>query len=272
MAGGVALNVVANRKILEEGPFDEVFVCPAAGDAGGAIGAALWATHVVGGIPRKAAMGSAFLGEQYDQDSVQTFLKDCRVKHRSFENNKDLANTVARNLAQGAVGGWFKGRFEWGPRALGARSILADPRRANMKQRVNAKIKFREGFRPFAPAVLEEDMPQWFEFPKDKVQHLTPFMCCVAPATDEAQREIPAVVHVDGTARVQSVQQQHNPDFHELLESFKAETGVGVLLNTSMNLKDEPICASPAEAYATFMRSGLDFLVIENCLIEKGAQ
>jgi carbamoyltransferase len=269
LAGGVALNCVGNRRIQQEGPFKEVFVQPAAGDAGGALGAAQWATHVLGKVPRRGPMKHAFLGAAYAQDEIARFLSDCGVKFRVFGDAGDLNDTVARLLASKQVGGWFQGRFEWGPRALGARSILADARDPRAQDRVNRKIKFRESFRPFAPAVLADEAHRWFELPAGQPEHLTPFMCSVVPVTDEGRALLPAVTHVDGTARVQRIDRADNPTFYDLVDAFRRLTGVGVLLNTSMNLKDEPLCASPAEAYGVFVRSDLDFLVLERCLIEK---
>ncbi|MCC7382325.1 MAG: hypothetical protein IT384_10870 [Deltaproteobacteria bacterium] len=271
LAGGVALNAVANRRILEQGPFEELFVQPAAGDAGGALGAALWACHVLEGRPRPSALGTALLGEAHAASEVHRFLDDCAIPHQIFAEDEALFREVAARLARGEVGAWSRGRFEWGPRALGARSILADPRGPGVKDRVNRKIKLREPFRPFAPAVLREEAERWFEPVHGRIDHATRFMCSVAPATAEARERLPAVVHVDGTARLQTVEANASPDLHRLLEAFKAETGIGVLLNTSLNLKDEPICASPVEAYSTFARSDLDFIVLEDCLVEREA-
>jgi carbamoyltransferase len=271
MAGGVALNSVANGHIAAQGPFDGVFVQPAAGDAGGALGAALWATHVVHGLPRRPAPANAFLGAGYDPAEVERFLTDCGVRHTVFANDGERNAAVAERLAAGRVGGFFQGRFEWGPRALGARSIVADPRDPGMRERVNRKIKYREPFRPFAPAVLAEEATRWFEMPDSGSDHLTPWMCSVVPVTDEGRRTLPATTHVDGTARAQRVDRADNPAFYDLIDAFRQRTGVGVLLNTSMNLKDEPLCASPAEAYGVFTRSDLDFLVLERCLIDKEA-
>jgi carbamoyltransferase len=175
---------------------------------------------------------------------------------------------VAERLARGEIGGWFQGRFEWGPRALGARSILADPRRAEAKERVNRAVKYREPFRPFAPAVRDEDAPRYFDV-GDECDHLAPYMLTVVPVRDDARELLPAITHVDGTARLQRVAKDDPPGLHRLLDAFAELTGVGVLLNTSMNLKDEPLVASPAEAYGVFLRSDLDFLVLESCLVER---
>jgi carbamoyltransferase len=268
MAGGVALNSVANHRLSREAPFDALFVQPAAGDAGGSLGAALWVTHVLHELPRKPAMRHAFLGAAYDADEIAAFLSDCGVTFHEFDDRAQLNQIVAERLERGEVGGWFQGRFEWGPRALGARSIIADPRGPHTKERVNRKIKFREAFRPFAPAVLDGEMARWFEV-DDAPDHLTPFMCSVVHVRPEHQHALPAVTHVDGTARAQRVTRADNPTFYALVEAFAQRTGVGVLLNTSMNLKDEPMCASPAEAYGMFVRSDLDFLVLERCLVER---
>jgi len=241
----------------------------AAGDAGGALGAALYMTHVIGGLPRQPKLNHAFLGARVDKSEVVRFFSDCGVPYREFTGTTELCDAVVERLLDGEVGAWVQGRFEHGPRALGARSIIADPRRAEMRDHVNRKIKFRERFRPFAPACLSEDLRKWFTLPENRVEHMTPFMCCVANVTEAGKKMLPAITHVDGTARVQRVEADHNPIFHELLSRFKQRSGVGVLLNTSLNLKDEPICNSHGEAFATFMRSDLDFLVVENCLVQK---
>jgi carbamoyltransferase len=269
LAGGVALNCVANLKLLKEGPFKSIYVQSAAGDAGGALGAALYMTHVIGGIPRRPGENHAFLGASVDKGEVVRFFSDCGVPYKQFDNTTELCDAVVDRLLEGEVGAWVQGRFEHGPRALGARSIIADPRRSDMRERVNSKIKFREEFRPFAPACLPEELNKWFILPDNRVEYMTPFMCCVAEVSEEGKRMLPATTHVDGTARVQRVEPSHNPLFHELLMRFKERSGVGVLLNTSLNLKDEPICNSHGEAFATFMRSEMDFLVVENCLVTK---
>ena len=271
LAGGVALNCVGTRRIQVDGPFTDVFVQPAAGDAGGSLGAAQWVTHVLHGLPRAPPMRHAFLGAAYARDDIERFLRDCGVPYRTFEAPGELEDTVAGLLVDKQVGGWFQGRFEWGPRALGARSIIADPRDAGAQERVNRKIKFREAFRPFAPAVLAEEVDAWFDasLGAGRDDHLLPFMCSVVPVKEEMRSRLAAVTHVDGTARAQRIDRDTNRGFYDLVDAFRRRTGLGVILNTSMNLKDEPLCASPAEAYAVFARSELDFLVLENCLIEK---
>ncbi len=270
LAGGVALNSVANTRIAHEAGFEGVYVHPAAGDSGGALGAALWATHCVLGVPCSTPSKSSGLGSGFDQAQVESMLSDLRVRYRTFDTDEELYAFVAERLEDGDVGGWFRGRMEWGPRALGQRSILADPRRADMTDRINRKIKFREAFRPFAPAILDDDAGTHFEVGA-ATEHMTPHMLAVVGVTDQGRATFPAVTHVDGTARVQTVSHRTNADFAALLEAFKRRTGVGCLLNTSLNLKGEPLCASPMHAYATFKRSGLDFLVMERCLVSKAA-
>lgn len=278
LAGGVALNAVANRKLLEHGPFEALYVQPAAGDAGGALGAALWAAHTLGGEDHAEAPGGThttaarrgpgldtpFLGRACAPAEVRRFLDDVALPYTRPEA---LHATVAERLARGQVGGWVRGRAEWGPRALGARSILADPRGDHVKDHLNRKVKLREPFRPFAPAVLEDEATRWFVPVAGKQDLTTPLMCSVAPATAEARERLPAVVHVDGTARVQHV--PAHSDLGRLLGEFRQRTGVGVLLNTSFNLAGEPMVGSVAEACSTFLRSELDFLVVEDCVVER---
>ena len=273
MAGGVALNCVGNRRIQIDGPFEGVFVQPAAGDAGGSLGAAQWVTHVLHGLPRRAPMRHAFLGAAYARHDIEEFLGGCGVAYRTFDVPGELEDHVAGLLVDKQVGGWFQGRFEWGPRALGARSIIADPRDAGAQDRVNHKIKFREAFRPFAPAVLADEVDTWFDasIGGGRDDHLLPFMCSVVPVREEMRARLAAVTHIDGTARAQRIDRDSNPGFYDLIDAFRRRSGIGVILNTSMNLKDEPLCASPAEAYAVFVRSDLDFLVLEGCLVQKGA-
>jgi len=270
LAGGVALNSVANTRIAQEAGFETVYVHPAAGDAGGALGAALWASHCVLDVPfERPARGDA-LGSGHSQAEVEGLLSDLRIRYRTFDTDEALYAAVAERLAEGDVGGWFRGRFEWGPRALGQRSILADPRQPGMTERINRSIKFREAFRPFAPAILREDAADHFEV-GPATDAMTPHMLAVVDVTERGRATFPAVTHVDGTARVQTVDPHLQPDFAGLLQTFKDRTGVGCLLNTSLNLKGEPLCATPLHAYATFKRSGLDFLVMERCLVSKAA-
>lgn len=268
MAGGVALNSVANGRVLRETPFKELFIQPAAGDAGGALGAALYAWHVLLGKPRSFVMEDAYFGESYDDGQVHDFLDGRGITYESYATDEALIDRVVGDIRSGKVVGWFQGRFEWGPRALGNRSILADPTRADMKQVVNEKIKFREPFRPFAPAV-----------PEHRATELFPSMCC--PETQYPARymllvypwgaagdRVPAVNH-EGTGRLQTVRREWNPRYYGLIEAFGQATGVPVLLNTSFNLRGEPVVSSPANAWNTFSNSGLDVLVLGSCVVRK---
>ena len=273
LAGGVALNSVANGRLARELDVDGLYVHPAAGDAGGAVGAALYASYTIFGVPRTQSSPSPYLGPSFSDADIRTFLDDCRIGHRVVEP-RALDVDVARRLAKGQVGAFFQGRAEWGPRALGARSILADPRHPHMTEFVNTKVKYREPFRPFAPAVLADEASRWFELaPAGRDALMTPYMLSVAKVTAEGRDMLPATTHVDGTARVQVVQPSttapESTRFAGLLERFREETGVGCLLNTSLNLKGEPLATTPAEAYSVFVRSELDFLVLGNCLVTK---
>jgi carbamoyltransferase len=266
LAGGVALNAVANGRILRETPFREVYVQPAAGDAGGAVGAALYAYHVLLGQPRRYVMEHAYLGDEYgDGEAVDAARAGMDVE--VVEDEDALADRVAGALVRGEVVGWAQGRFEWGPRALGNRSILADPRTAAMKDVVNERIKFREPFRPFAPAVPEERAADLFDMP-DPACWPARFMLAVMPWKPAAAELAPAVSH-GGTARLQTVRAEWNPRFRAVLDRFGQATGVPVLMNTSFNLRGEPMVASPADALSTFRRSGLDLLAFGNVLVRK---
>ena len=269
MAGGVALNSVANGRILRESGFKELFIQPAAGDSGGAVGAALYAGHVLLGKPRKFVMEHAYWGQGYDAGEVAGFLKQNDIAHEVFEDDERLLARLTDDLTAGKVIGWMQGRFEWGPRALGNRSILADPRRAEMKRIVNAKIKFREPFRPFAPVVPEEKVCEFFDGMENPARHYPArFMLLVLPWKSEAGNIVPAVNHV-GTGRLQSLRPEWNPRYYHLVELFGEATGVPILMNTSFNLRGEPIVASPANAWNTFRNSGLDILVMGNCMVRK---
>jgi carbamoyltransferase len=269
LAGGVALNSVANFKILHETPFEEVYIQPAAGDDGGALGAALWAYHSVLGKPREMVMKDAYWGEEYGAAEIEAFLKEKGLKYEYFSDDGKLLDLVADSLTNGQVVGWFQGRFEWGPRALGNRSILADPRRSEMKNIVNTKIKYREPFRPFAPVVLAERAEEYFAFP-DVAKHFPPrFMLMVSPVEESKRSVIPATTHEGGTGRLQTVDYATNPRYYEIIRRFGEATGVPVLLNTSFNLRGEPIVTTPANAWNTFNSSGLDLLVLGQYLVRK---
>jgi carbamoyltransferase len=269
MAGGVALNSVANGKILRDTPFEEIYIQPAAGDGGGAIGAALYAYHMVLGKPRQFIMEHAYWGEEHRAGTIDTFLKDENIPYHRFDDEEKLLTHVVDRLQEGKVIGWFQGRFEWGPRALGHRSILADPRRADMKDLVNVKIKFREPFRPFAPSVLAEQTEDYFVLPEAARHYPGRFMLYVVDVREDKRHLIPAVTHVDGTGRLQTVHQGVSPRYYQLIDTFGKATGVPIILNTSFNLRGEPIVNTPQEAFNTFSLSGMDVLVLGDHVIEK---
>jgi carbamoyltransferase len=269
IAGGVGLNSVANSRILRETPFEELYVQPAAGDGGGALGAALWAYNSLLGKPRAFRMDHAYWGRAYNSGEIQAFLRENNIPYRLFENDGELLDTVVERLVQGKVIGWSQGRFEWGPRALGNRSILADPGNPEMKDIVNAKIKFREPYRPFAPSVLAEQAECYFDLPDAARHYPARYMLYVVPVKESKQRVLPAITHVDGTGRLQTVFREQSPRYYELIRRFGQASGVPVLLNTSFNLKGEPIVNTPANAFNTFSKSEMDCLVLENFLVEK---
>jgi carbamoyltransferase len=270
MAGGVALNSVANGRIVRE-LGASLYVHPAAGDAGSAIGAALHQAHAVLDHPRQGPLTSPYLGLACSQQAIAAALAEAYLEPaRVYDSDEVLVEDVAERLAGGAVIGWVQGRAEWGPRALGARSILADPRRLEMQARVNDKIKFRELFRPFAPSVLVERASELFDLAQP-VSLAAPehFMLVVAPVRAQARERIPAVTHVDGTARLHLVDRSVNTIYYDLISAFEKRTGVPVLLNTSFNLRGEPIVNAPADAIRTFQWSGIDALVLGRTLVLK---
>jgi carbamoyltransferase len=268
LAGGVGLNSVANWKILRETGFKEIYVHPAAGDSGGAVGAALYAYHSLLGKPRAFVMEHAFWGQEYTDAEVRSFLDGENIPYERLDDDRVLDRTVDA-LVDGQVVGWFQGRFEWGPRALGHRSIIADPRRRDMKDIVNTKIKFREPYRPFAPSVINEAVHDYFDAPGIERQYPARFMLLVVDVKPDKHDVIPAVTHVDGTGRLQTVVREHNTRYYDLIRRFGDATGVPVILNTSFNLRGEPIVNTPRQAFATFSRSGMDSLVLGNCIVRK---
>jgi carbamoyltransferase len=269
MAGGVALNSVANTRILKESGFDHLYIQPAAGDGGGALGAALYAYHVLLGQPRKLVMKHAYWGKAYSDDEVRAFLDQESIPYFYADTEDDVLDRTVEALVDGKVIGWFQGRFEWGPRALGNRSILADPRREEMKDVVNTKIKFREPYRPFAPSILAEGTESFFDLPKSTEHDPARFMLLVTPVKEDKKHLLPAITHVDGTARLQTVFEDTNPRYYHLIQRFGQATGVPVVLNTSFNLRGEPVVNTPANAYSTFSRSEMDLLVMGNYLVYK---
>jgi carbamoyltransferase len=291
LAGGVALNCVANGRIVREAPVRSIWVQPAAGDAGGALGAALAVSHLALDVPRHRVGGGdrmqgSYLGPEFSQVEIETMLGAAGARFAAVDEDEMIRRT-AQALASGKAVGWFQGRMEFGPRALGARSILGDARSPEMQKILNLKVKFRESFRPFAPAVLREDVSRWFELDAD-----SPYMLLVAGVRPEHRREmttdekalfgieklnvprsdIPAVTHVDYSARVQTVHEDTNPRFHKLLVEFKRLTGVGVLVNTSFNVRGEPIVCTPLDAFRCFLGTDLDLLVAGCCVADKAAQ
>ena len=290
LAGGVALNCVANGRLLREGPYRDLWIQPAAGDAGGAVGAALSVWHEYLGQPRRVngadVMSGAYLGPRFSNETIQRYLEGIGAPYTCLEDDALLAR-LTELLAQEQVIGWFQGRMEFGPRALGGRSILADPRSRHMQSVMNLKIKYRESFRPFAPSVLAERVADYFA-----LERPSPYMLLVAPVAEKRRipmteteqqlfgieklniprSEIPAITHVDYSARIQTVHRKTNPRYYALLKAFEARTGCPVLVNTSFNVRGEPIVCTPEDAYRCFMRTEMDYLVLENCLLAKTEQ
>jgi carbamoyltransferase len=295
LAGGVALNCVGNGRILREGPFENIWIQPAAGDAGGSLGAALsvWYQYLDNGRDleavcrgRQDGMNTAYLGPEFASDDIQGYLDGAGAKYKRL-NRSALVDYVARLLAEEKVVGWFQGRMEFGPRALGARSILGDPRSPRMQSQMNLKIKYRESFRPFAPSVLRERVADYFEMDCD-----SPYMLLVAPVRSHLRRErteaeqslfgieklnvarstIPAITHVDYSARIQTVRREDNPLYYDVIAAFEQLTGCALLVNTSFNVRGEPIVCTPEQAYTCFMRTEMDALVMEDCVLEKREQ
>ena len=292
LAGGVALNCVANGRILREGPFQKLWIQPAAGDAGGALGAALAAWHAYEQRPRVARTGcdemrGSFLGPSFSNDAIEAFLKAKNAPYIRL-GDEELFSRVAEEMAAEKVVGWFQGRMEFGPRALGGRSIIGDARSPKMQSVMNLKIKYRESFRPFAPSVLRECVSDYFSMEVE-----SPYMLLVAPVVESRRTpisqeqaetlwgidllnvpksEIPAVTHVDYSARIQTVHEETNPRYYRLIKEFQAKTGYGVIVNTSFNVRGEPIVCTPEDAFRCFMRTEMDVLVLENCVLYKSEQ
>lgn len=294
MAGGVALNCVANGKLLREAVFDDIWIQPAAGDAGGALGAALYAEYQLGKgkrIAKPDAQQGSYLGPKYCNDDIRHYLDKEGYKYHYIDKTQELYSEIAELLEEGKVIGLFQGRMEYGPRALGNRSIIADARSEEMQAKINLKIKYRESFRPFAPSVMEEDVDKYFE-----LSGKSPYMLIVADVNEDRRKpfnvlesladsdydmlkvvksgrsDIPAVTHVDYSARIQTVSKKTNPYFYGVLEAYKKRTNCSVLVNTSFNVRGEPIVCSPQDAYRCFMRTEMDVLVLENCILYKSEQ
>ncbi len=269
IAGGVALNSVANGRIIKETPFENVYIQPAAGDSGGALGAALYAYHVLLNNPREFVMEHAYWGQEYPESEMQAAIEARGFPYERIDDDEKLLDQVVERLTHSKVVSWFRGRFEWGPRALGHRSILADPRSIEMKEVVNLKIKFREPFRPFAPVILEERTTEYFEMPSPEKYYPARFMLLVTPIPEAKRDDIQAVCHVGGTGRLQTIRREWNPAYYRVVEKFGEATGVPVLLNTSYNLRGEPIVTTPQNALNTFAKSDIDALVMGQFLVKK---
>ncbi len=292
MAGGVALNCVANGKLLRQGTFKDIWIQPAAGDAGGALGAALAAHHIWQGVPRqvqpgKDTMAGTYLGPAFEASDIRRTARKFSAPFHYHDDFTALASTTAKYLTEGKAVGWFQGRMEFGPRALGNRSILGDPRRCEMQKKLNLKIKYREGFRPFAPSVLEEEISTYFELDQP-----SPYMLLVAPVAEGQLKQlpkeyaslpmyerlyvqrsdIPAVTHVDNSARIQSVNRDTNSRYWKLIDTFRREQGCGLVINTSFNVRGEPIVCTPEDAYVCFMRTEMDVLVLGDHVFLKKEQ
>jgi carbamoyltransferase len=295
LAGGVALNCVANGVLLREGPFENVWIQPAAGDAGGALGAAIFVWHQLLNKPRQPngrdSQKGSLLGPRYSNDFIANFLAEMDAPHERFGNEAELLERVAQMMAEGKIIGWFHGRMEFGPRALGARSIIGDPRNSAMQATMNLKIKFRESFRPFAPCVLQERVADYFAM---RPGQESPYMLLVAPvlekhrvslseadqrkmaeAPDLRQRvnivrsTVPAITHVDYSARVQTVDEMRHGRFHRMMKAFERQTGCPVIVNTSFNVRGEPIVCTPQDAYRCFLATDMDTLVLEDFVLRK---
>ena len=292
LAGGVALNCVANGLIQREGPFDNIWIQPASGDAGSALGIALAAANLLGEtrVPERRnghdAMRGSYLGPEFNDDEIRDVLDTYGAVYERLDDSA-LMETVSKALADDEIVGWFQGRMEFGPRALGNRSILGNPASPSMQKTLNMKIKYRESFRPFAPAVLREDAKEFFQFDDD-----SPYMLIVAPVRDEHRIELnaqdkqrkgldrldvvraklPAITHVDYSARIQTVTPESNKRFYDLISAFKKRTGNGVLVNTSFNVRDEPVVCTPEDAYRCFMATEMDMLCLGNFVLRKWDQ
>ncbi len=292
MAGGVALNSVANGKLLSSGLFDDIWIQPAAGDAGGALGAAYAAWYIWKGKKRIVnnkpdAMKGAYLGPEFTDKQIFNLARKYKTKYKHYDSFDELIKIVAEKISEGNVVGWFQGRMEYGPRALGNRSILGDARNPEMQKKMNLKIKYREGFRPFAPTVLEEDISKYFV-----LNNTSPYMLLVIPVKEDRRNpvpegyndmelykrlyhlrsDVPAITHIDYSARIQSVNKNTNPRYWKLINEFKNQTGYGVIVNTSFNVRGEPIVCTPEDAYRCFMRTEMDYLVLGNYLFDKKEQ
>lgn len=265
MAGGVALNSVANGKITKNTPFKNIFIQPAASDAGSSIGVASFITHSILEKERNFVLENAYLGPEYSTEEIKKYLNDNNINYSEFKNEKELIITTAKLIYENQIIGWFQGRMEWGPRALGNRSILSNPCNPQMKEILNTKVKHREYFRPFAPVIIEEDVHDWFDMDKDEES----FMLFVYPIKKEKQKIIPAVTHVDGSGRLQTINKKQNLLYYSVIKEFEKMSGIPILINTSFNIRGEPIVCTPHDAYRCMMGTGIDYLIIDNFIIKR---
>jgi len=268
MAGGVALNSVANGKILKNTPFKEIYIQPAAGDHGASIGVAKYIHYTILGNEREETQETAYLGPGFTTEEIKKFLDEYKINYTSFKNDEELVKKTAELIYKDNVVGWFQGRMEWGPRALGSRSILSNACNPKMQDILNLKVKHREKFRPFAPVVPEEDAKGYFEC-DEPVPIPTDFMLMVYPIKKDKQKLVPAVTHVDGSGRLQTIRKQHNPLYHGIIKEFEKFTKVPILINTSFNVRGEPIVCTPLDAYRCMMGTGIDCLVMDKFLIKR---
>ena len=265
MAGGVALNSVANGKITKNTPFKKVLIQPAASDAGTSLGAAAYAYNTILGHKRKYAMKSAYLGPSFSTEYIQNFLDKNKIAYKKFKNDQAITKLTANLIYNNNVIGWFQGRMEWGPRALGSRSILSNAANPKMKDILNLKVKHRESFRPFAPVISKEDVHDYFDIDKDE----EPFMLFVYPFKEKVRHLVPSVVHVDGSGRLQTTSKEENPLYYGVIKEFEKLSGVPILVNTSFNIRGEPIVCTPEDAYRCMMGTGIDYLVMDKFLIKR---
>lgn len=268
MSGGVALNSVFNGKILRKTPFKKIWIQPNASDGGTSIGAAIYAHNVILDNPREYVMTDAYFGPSFTDEEIKEFLDDNEIKYNALKDKKNLVSKVARLLSEDNVIGWFQGRMEWGPRALGSRSILADASNPKMQDILNLKVKHREKFRPFAPVVCEDDALKYFDC-DDPVPEPTDYMLMVYPIHKKWQKKIPSVTHVDGSGRLQTVRRKQNPAYYDIIKEFGKITGIPILVNTSFNIRGEPIVCTPYDAYRCMMGTGIDYLAIGNFLVKR---
>jgi carbamoyltransferase len=268
IAGGVALNSVANGKILKNTKFKNIYILPAAGDAGTSIGTAAYVYHTIFNNKREHVLSSAYLGPKYSTEKVKNYLDNNKIKYSTFKDDEELISKTAKLIHENNVVGWFQGRMEFGPRALGNRSILSNPCNPEMQNILNTKVKHREPFRPFAPVICTEDAQEYFECDKP-IQIPTDFMLMVYPIRKEKQKLIPSVTHVDGTGRLQTIKRKQNPLYYDLIKEFGKLSGIPILINTSFNIRGEPIVCNPFHAYRCMMGTGIDYLVMDKFLIKR---